>query len=148
MAGWQLPLLGGVLIGLGAALLMLGAGRIAGISGILGGLLPPAENRLWGWQGWGWRAAFLAGLAAGPALAGWWLGADPVVAPRASLGLLAAAGLLVGLGTGLGRGCTSGHGVCGLARLSPRSAVATGIFMAVAIVTVFILRHGVGGGHG
>ena len=133
---WQFALAGGVLIGLGAVLLMIGAGRIAGISGIVGGLLPPADN-----QGWGWRAAFVAGLAAGPLLAGWWLGADAVAAPRASLPVLASAGLLVGLGTGLSRGCTSGHGVCGLARLSPRSLAATGVFMAVAFLTVFLVRH-------
>ncbi len=133
---WQLPLFGGGLIGLGSVLLMIGAGRVAGISGILGGLLPPADN-----QGWGWRGAFLAGLALGPLLVGLALGADPVVPPRAAPLVLAVAGLLVGLGTGLGRGCTSGHGVCGLARLSPRSLAATGVFMAVAGGTVFILRH-------
>ena len=147
MSGWQMPLAGGVLIGLGAALLMIGAGRVAGISGILGGLLPSASGFGSGRgsdSGWGWRVAFLAGLALGPALAGWALGFEPVVAPRASLAVLALAGLLVGLGTGLGRGCTSGHGVCGLARLSPRSAVATGVFMAVAFVTVFLVRHVVG----
>ena len=131
---WQLPLLGGALIGAGAVLLMIGTGRVAGISGILGGLLPPAGK-------WGWRAAFLAGLAAGPVLAGWWLGADPVAAPRATLAVLAVAGLLVGIGTGIGRGCTSGHGVCGLARLSPRSMAATAMFMATAVATVFVLRH-------
>ena len=136
MTWWQLPLLGGAMIGAGAVLLMIGAGRVAGISGIIGGLLPPADN-----AGWGWRAAFVVGLAAGPPLAGWWLGREMVVAPPASLPLLAVAGLLVGLGTGLGRGCTSGHGVCGLARLSPRSAVATGVFMAVAVATVFVVRH-------
>ncbi len=138
MISWHMPLLGGALIGLGAVLLMIGAGRVAGISGIAGGLLPPADH-----HGWGWRVAFLAGLMAGPALAGWWLGSDPIGVPHAPLPVLVAAGLLVGLGTGLGRGCTSGHGVCGLARLSPRSAVATGVFMAVAIVTVFLVRHGV-----
>ncbi|MEI6557296.1 MAG: YeeE/YedE family protein [Rhodospirillaceae bacterium] len=134
---WQLPLLGGLLIGAGAVVLMIGAGRIAGISGILGGLLPPDVG-----AGWGWRLAFLAGLVAGPLAAGLWLGGDAVVPPRASLALLALAGLLVGAGTALGRGCTSGHGVCGLARLSPRSAAATGVFMAVAMVTVFLVRHG------
>ena len=136
MAWWQLPLLGGAMIGAGAVLLMIGAGRVAGISGIVGGLLTPADN-----AGWGWRMAFVAGLAAGPLLAGWWLGRDAVAASPASLPLLAVAGLLVGLGTGLGRGCTSGHGICGLARLSPRSAAATGVFMAVAVATVFVVRH-------
>ena len=136
MAWWQLPLLGGAMIGAGAVLLMIGAGRVAGISGIVGGLLTPADN-----AGWGWRMAFVAGLAAGPLLAGWWLGLDAVAASPASLPLLAVAGLLVGLGTGLGRGCTSGHGICGLARLSPRSAAATGVFMAVAVATVFVVRH-------
>ncbi len=136
---WQYALSGGLLIGLGAVLLMIGTGRVAGISGIVGGLVAPAEN-----QGWGWRAAFLVGLALGPMLIGSVLGAELVLPPGASPPVLMLAGLLVGLGAGLGRGCTSGHGVCGLARLSPRSLVATVLFMTTAFVTVFILRHVVG----
>ncbi len=128
---------GGMLIGLSAALLWLMNGRIAGISGILGGLLTwPADA--------GWRIAFLVGLMAGPfiaiALSGW-----PHVTVSAGTGTLIAAGLLVGFGTRLGGGCTSGHGVCGLARLSPRSITATLLFIAAAGVTVFVTRHALGG---
>ena len=135
---WLQALLGGALIGGAAVLLMLGLGRIAGISGIVGGLLPPTA------PDWRWRACFVAGLLAGPAVAGLVLGRDPVGMPAAGLPVLVAAGLLVGFGTGLGSGCTSGHGVCGLARLSPRSVAATGVFMLVGGATVFIVRHLVG----
>ena len=130
-------LAGGVLIGLSAVVLMLGCGRIAGNSGIFGGLLaaaPLAEL--------GWRAAFVAGILAGAALAalaGLYSG-EALWFPPAMV-LVAAAGLLVGVGTQLGAGCTSGHGVCGLARLSGRSIAATATFMAVAIVVVFVMRH-------
>lgn len=127
-------LAGGLLIGAAASLLVLLGGRIAGISGILGGLLRrvPGERA--------WRLAFLAGLVASP-----WVYAA-VAAPLharidAGWGLLLAAGLLVGVGTRYGAGCTSGHGVCGLSRLSWRSAVATGAFMAAGFVTVFVARH-------
>lgn len=132
-------LIGGALIGLASALLMLLAGRIAGISGIFAGLMTPrAGDR-------GWRLAFIAGLIAAPLIAA--LGGVSLPAPAmpASLTLVAVAGLLVGFGTRMGGGCTSGHGVCGIARLSARSIVATAIFMAVAIVTVAIVRHGPGG---
>lgn len=132
-------LAGGALIGFAAALLMLLTGRIAGISGIFGGLLTRDIRNA------GWRIAFVAGLLAAPllaVLAGWPL---PVPTMPASLGLVAIAGLLVGIGTRMGGGCTSGHGVCGIARLSARSFVATGIFMATAIATVAIVRHGFGG---
>lgn len=127
-------LAGGLLIGGAAALFVHLAGRIAGISGIVGGLLRPvAGDRAW-------RLAFLAGLLAAP-----WLHAlvAAPVAPRidAGWGALIAAGLLVGIGTRYGAGCTSGHGVCGLSRLSPRSAVATGVFMAAGFLTVFVARH-------
>jgi uncharacterized membrane protein YedE/YeeE len=135
---WLQALLGGALIGGAAVLLMLGLGRIAGISGIVGGLLPPTA------PDWRWRACFVAGLLAGPAVAGLVLGRDPVGMPAAGLPVLVAAGLLVGFGTGLGSGCTSGHGVCGLARLSPRSVAATGVFMLVGGATVFVVRHLVG----
>jgi len=123
---------GGALIGLAAALLLLLNGRIAGISGIVGGLLPPARGDT------GWRVAFVMGLATAPVAMFMY-----PVAPRidAGFGTLIVAGLLVGLGTSYGSGCTSGHGVCGLSRLSPRSLVATAAFMAAGIVTVFVARH-------
>ena len=128
--------IGGVLIGLSAVLLMLLSGRIAGISGIVGGLLPPkpAPDRTW-------RLAFIAGLVAAPALLRAATGDSHIGAPVVGMGTLIAAGLLVGIGTTLGGGCTSGHGICGFARLSPRSAVAVAVFMAAAIVTVFVTRH-------
>jgi uncharacterized membrane protein YedE/YeeE len=132
---WAQALLGGALIGAAAVLLMFGLGRIAGISGIVGGLLGP--DRLW-------RLAFIAGLLAGPLLVGLVLRRDPVGLPAVGLPLLAVAGALVGLGTGIGHGCTSGHGVCGIARLSPRSLAATCIFMLAGGVTVFVVRHLVG----
>jgi len=132
---WAHPLLGGVLIGLGTVLLMATCGRIAGISGILGGLLPPAP------ESDPWRPAFLIGMIAGAPLAGLALGTAPPGVPAASLPVLAAAGLLVGFGSGLGSGCTSGHGICGIARLSPRSLAATATFMATAMATVFVTRH-------
>ncbi|ONF46576.1 YeeE/YedE family protein [Methylobacterium radiotolerans] len=149
MTAFLAPLAGGALIGASAALLLLANGRIAGISGILGGLLDSLFGRLFdsplgpAARDWAWRAAFLVGLLAGPALyrlaAGHW----PDVRAGASWPMLIAAGLLVGYGTRLGSGCTSGHGVCGLARLSPRSLAAVATFMAAAIVTVFLVRHGV-----
>ncbi|ETX27262.1 YeeE/YedE family protein [Roseivivax isoporae] len=131
-------LAGGVLIGLSAVLLMALYGRIAGISGITaGGLLPagtPAPDR-------GWRVAFVAGIVLAPLAFGAVTGALPTqTVPSAPLAM-ALAGLAVGLGTALGSGCTSGHGVCGLARLSPRSLVAVLTFMVTAGVTVFVLRH-------
>ncbi|MBN8874597.1 MAG: YeeE/YedE family protein [Rhodospirillales bacterium] len=128
-------LAGGALIGLAAALLLLLLGRIAGISGIAGALLrrPDADGA--------WRAAFLLGLVAGPLLEAWLAGRAPEIEIEASVPTLIVAGLLVGFGTRLGSGCTSGHGVCGLARLSPRSIAAVGVFMAAAIATVFVGRH-------
>jgi uncharacterized membrane protein YedE/YeeE len=124
-------LMGGVLIGLAASVLALGAGRVAGISGILGGLFTP------GHEGRGWRVQFLAGLGVGALI---WLLAQPAVFASAgqSLPVLAIAGLLVGFGARLGGGCTSGHGVCGLSRLSGRSLVATLVFMGTAAVVVLI----------
>ena len=130
------PLAGGALIGASAALLLLANGRIAGISGILGGLLGPSV------RDWAWRAAFLIGLLTGPALFRLGAGHWPEIRIGASWPILVVAGLLVGFGTRLGSGCTSGHGVCGLARLSPRSLAAVATFMAAAIVTVFVARHG------
>ena len=127
-------LAGGLLIGLAAAAFVLVNGRIAGISGIVGGLLRPASGDV------AWRIAFVGGLVAAP-LAYALFAPLPAVRIDAGAGTLAAAGLLVGLGTRYGSGCTSGHGVCGLARLSPRSLVATVSFMAAGFATVFVLRH-------
>lgn len=127
-------LAGGVLIGAAAAMLLLLNGRIAGISGIVGGLLAPQM------RDFGWRLAFVFGLLAAPAL--WRLFGGPVeLRIDSGSGMLGLAGLLVGLGTSYGSGCTSGHGVCGLSRLSPRSLVATLAFMAAGFATVFLLRH-------
>jgi len=129
---------GGALIGLATAVLLLFCGRIAGISGILGGLLRPRAGDT------GWRLAFTAGLALAPWLFGW-LAAPAVPHFGGSTAVLIGAGLLVGFGTRLGSGCTSGHGVCGVARLAPRSLAATAIFMAAGIATVYVVRHGLGG---
>ena len=133
-------LLGGALIGLAAVLLMLLNGRIAGVSGIAGRLLvpralPPGDAA--------WRVLFLVGLVIGAGVYG--LLAPVTIEVPVSWPALAIGGLLVGFGTQLGNGCTSGHGVCGIARLSPRSIVATLVFMASAIVTVFVTRHVIGG---
>lgn len=130
-------LIGGLLIGASAALFLVLNGRIAGISGILGGLLHPARNEI------GWRLAFLAGLFIAP-LVYVAFGALPPVELDASLPILIVAGLIVGFGTRLGAGCTSGHGVCGIGRGSPRSLAATVVFMATAIATVFVTRHLIG----
>jgi uncharacterized membrane protein YedE/YeeE len=127
-------LAGGLLIGLAASSFILLNGRIAGISGILGGLLRPARGDVT------WRIAFLAGLVAAP-LAYALYSSLPGARIDAGNGTLVAAGLLVGLGTRYGAGCTSGHGVCGLSRLSPRSLVATVSFMLAGFATVFMLRH-------
>lgn len=127
-------LAGGLLIGLAAAVFVLFNGRIAGISGILGGLLRPVRGDA------GWRMAFLAGLMAAPALYGL-VAALPEVTVDAGEGTLVIAGLLVGVGTRYGAGCTSGHGVCGISRKSPRSLVATAMFMFAGFVTIYIVRH-------
>ena len=129
-----LSLAGGVLIGLSAVLLMAFHGRVAGMTGILAGLLPPVSSD------WPWRAAFLAGAIAAPAIylvAG---GSLPFTVP-VSLPALMIGGFIVGVGVTYGSGCTSGHGVCGMARLSPRSIVATGVFMVATFATVFVMRH-------
>ena len=131
-------LAGGVLIGLATAMFLLLNGRIAGISGIVGGLLAPTRGDI------AWRVAFVAGLVVAPAV---WLlfTALPAAQIDAGYPTLAIAGLLVGVGTRYGSGCTSGHGVCGLSRLSLRSLAATLAFMAAAFVTVFVMRHLIGG---
>jgi uncharacterized membrane protein YedE/YeeE len=130
-------LAGGVLIGLAAAMFALLNGRIAGISGVLGGLLKPVRGDI------AWRLAFIAGLVGAPLFFSWF-GTLPQPEIDASQGTLVAAGLLVGVGTRYGSGCTSGHGVCGLSRLSPRSLVATGTFMAAGFLTVLVARRVLG----
>ncbi|MES1978416.1 MAG: YeeE/YedE family protein [Pseudomonadota bacterium] len=127
-------LLGGMLIGLAAALFALLNGRIAGISGVLGGLLRPVRGDI------AWRAAFVLGLIGAPLVYALFA-VLPAVQIEAGYGALIVAGLLVGVGTRYGSGCTSGHGVCGLSRMSPRSLVATAAFMGAGFVTVFVLRH-------
>jgi uncharacterized membrane protein YedE/YeeE len=131
-------LLGGLMIGASAALFLVLNGRVAGISGILGGLLHPARSEI------GWRMAFLAGLFVAPLVYVAFGGVLPPVTIDASLPLMIVAGLIVGFGTRLGAGCTSGHGVCGIGRGSPRSLAATAVFMVTAIATVFITRHVLG----
>jgi uncharacterized membrane protein YedE/YeeE len=132
-----LSLAGGVLIGLATAMFLLLNGRIAGISGILGGLLRPTKGDV------GWRIAFVAGLVFSP-IAFSVAAPLPAVQINADATSLIMAGLLVGIGTRYGSGCTSGHGVCGISRLSPRSMVATALFMLAGFVTVFITRHLIG----
>ena len=130
-------LAGGVIIGIAAAMFVLLNGRIAGISGVLGGLLKPARGDI------AWRAAFVAGLVGSPLLYALVAGLPRPHIDAGYAGLVAA-GLLVGFGTRYGSGCTSGHGVCGISRFSPRSLVATAAFMLAGFVTVFIVRHLVG----
>lgn len=129
-----LSLGGGILIGLATAIFILANGRIAGISGIVGGLLRPTHGDI------AWRVVFVAGLAAAP-LALQMLSPLPEVQIDADALTLIAAGLLVGVGTRYGGGCTSGHGVCGLSRGSRRSIVATAIFIAAGVMTVYMIRH-------
>lgn len=131
-------LLGGLLLGSAALLLMGTIGRTAGISGIVAGLWRASAPR-------GWQAAFVAGLVAAGAVGWGWFPERFDAAPSAGLPVTIAAGLLVGFGSRLGSGCTSGHGICGLARLSPRSAVSVVTFMVVAAASVFVVRHLAGG---
>jgi uncharacterized protein len=138
MNTWLLAIAGGALIGAASGGLMLGLGRIAGISGVFGGLVTPPPGE------WRWRLAFVAGmvLAGGVAtLAGFWTPVDY----GGSLAMLSAAGLLVGAGTSLANGCTSGHGVCGMALLSTRSLVAVATFLTTGFIVTYILRHMMGG---
>ena len=131
-------LIGGMMIGLSAVFLMALHGRVAGMTGILTGIIPPAA------PDWPWRAAFLAGAIVAPVIylaAG---GAIPFDVP-VSTAALAIGGLLVGIGVHFGNGCPSGHGICGLARLSPRSLAAVLTFMLTAFATVFVVRHVIGG---
>jgi len=130
-------LAGGLLLGVAAALFILLNGRVLGISGILGGLLSPKKGDT------AWRLSFVLGMLAAPLVAGLLAPEGFLKAPRidAGYGLVVLAGLLVGVGTRYGSGCTSGHGVCGLSRLSPRSLVATLAFMTAGFVVVFLIRH-------
>jgi uncharacterized protein len=130
---------GGILIGLAATLLMLLHGRIMGATGILSGLVMPANGREFAW-----RAALLAGMVCGPAALWLLTGAMPELQVTQPLPLLVLSGVIVGVGVSYGGGCTSGHGVCGIARLSPRSIVATLTFMATTFATVYITRHLIG----
>ncbi|MEZ5891693.1 MAG: YeeE/YedE family protein [Parvularculaceae bacterium] len=129
--------IGGFLIGLSAVLFMALNGRVAGISGIVAGVLTPARGD------WSWRAAFIAGLFVAP-FAVWAAAGKPDVAFPHPLWMTVLGGFLVGFGSRLGGGCTSGHGVCGMARLSKRSIAATLTFMAMAIATVFVVNHLIG----
>lgn len=135
-----LSLAGGILIGIASVLLMLMHGRIMGATGILAGLLVPASLR-----DWQWRAAVIAGMITAPSA--YWLivGSFPVITVPVSMAMLVVGGFIVGIGVTLGSGCTSGHGVCGMARLSPRSIAATLTFMLTTFITVFVVRHGLGG---
>lgn len=135
-------LAGGILLGVASAMFLLVNGRILGISGIVGGLLHAVRGDR------AWRITFVLGMLAAPLCAGLWMPPAWLHPPRidATYGIVIVAGLLVGYGTRLGSGCTSGHGVCGLSRLSPRSAVATACFMASGFATVFVVRHLLGMG--
>jgi len=128
------PIAGGALIGLAVAMLLLANGRVAGISGIVGALLRPVRGDV------AWRVLFVLGMVLAPAVAGLWT-LVPTPEIEAGFAVVALAGLLVGVGTRYASGCTSGHGVCGVSRLSPRSLVATAVFMASGIATVFVVRH-------
>jgi uncharacterized membrane protein YedE/YeeE len=129
-----MSLAGGILIGLSAVLLMAVNGRIAGMTGILSGIIPPVP------ADWAWRAAFLAGAIVAPLVFILVGGAVEFSVP-VTMPVLVAGGVIVGIGVYFGSGCTSGHGVCGIARLSPRSIAATVTFMAAAIATVYVIRH-------
>ncbi|ENK1253801.1 YeeE/YedE family protein [Vibrio vulnificus] len=131
---WE-SLAGGILLGISAFTMLLVNGKVAGISGILTGLLTPKS------RDFAWRLMFVVGMVSGGVLAVTFGAASASVALPTSGVLIAAAGLLVGIGTRLGNGCTSGHGICGIGRLSKRSIVATAIFMAVAAMTVFVRLH-------
>jgi len=133
-------LFGGVLIGLSAVLLMLVLGRIMGATGILTGFVNPASA-----TDWSWRAAVLAGMVCAPLAYFAATGGMPVIEVPVSTPLMLVGGFVVGIGVTLGAGCTSGHGVCGMARLSGRSITATLTFMAATAITVFIIRHVIGG---
>jgi len=131
---------GGVLIGIASVLLMAFRGRIFGATGILAGFIMPSHS-----GDWAWRAALLAGMVSGPLVIWALTGQMPAVDVPVSTAMMVIGGFIVGVGVTFGGGCTSGHGVCGMARLSPRSIVATGIFMLATAVTVYVVRHVIGG---
>ena len=136
--GFEIPwdsLFGGVLLGISATFLLLMNGKIAGISGVLTGLMTPKS------KDYSWRLLFFIGMITGGMLGVTWFGADIPAGFTTGTGVIAMAGLLVGIGTKLGNGCTSGHGICGIGRLSVRSIVATCTFMLVAALTVFVRLH-------
>lgn len=135
MHDFLLALIGGLMIGTAAVLLMASNGHIMGISGIVKRLLPPVATD------WLWRALFVLGVVLSPLVASVFMGELPTVTITKNPFVLLIAGLIVGVGTVIGNGCTSGHGVCGLPRLSMRSIVATGTFMLTAAITVFVVRH-------
>lgn len=132
-------LAGGALIGVASVLLMALMGRIMGATGVLAGLLQPANL-----ADWSWRAALLAGMVSGPVVVMLITGQFPQVQVPFSTTMLVVGGLIVGVGVTFGAGCTSGHGVCGMARLSPRSIVATLTFMLTTAITVYVVRHVIG----
>lgn len=134
-----LSLAGGVLIGLSAVMLMGLMGRVMGATGIVAGVLSPVDR-----ADWSWRAAVIAGMVSGPAAVLLLTGAMPEVSIPIPTSLILLGGFIVGIGVTYGSGCTSGHGVCGMARLSSRSIVATIVFMATTALTVFVLRHVIG----
>jgi hypothetical protein len=138
MTNWSLPLLGGVLIGLAATILLWSIGRIAGISGIVNGIADAVRGDR------AWRVAFLLGLMGAGALSLQFVAAPPPRAQTGATALLLIAGFLVGFGTRMGNGCTSGHGVCGLGRLSWRSLAAVLTFMGSGMATVYVMRHMIG----
>lgn len=131
---WE-SLFGGILLGISATILLLVNGKIAGISGIMNGIMSPKKGD------YSWRLLFAVGMMAGGLISVLMLGVAVPSTANLSLGMVIAAGLLVGIGTRLGNGCTSGHGICGMGRLSKRSIVATCVFMAVAGLTVFVRLH-------
>lgn len=137
MENYVTPIVGGILIGLASMTLLATLGRIAGISGIVWGAIAGPDRD--------WRLLFLVGLVAGGALMHTLTGLPIPETPTAPPGIAILAGLMVGMGTRMGSGCTSGHGVCGIGRLSLRSTVATGSFMLAGVVTVFVVRHLLGG---
>lgn len=133
-------LAGGLLIGAASVMLMAFLGRIMGATGILAGVISPT-----GWSDWSWRAAVLLGMITGPVAVLAVTGQMPAVEVPVGMPMLVIGGFLVGLGVTFGGGCTSGHGVCGMARLSPRSIAATGTFMVTTAITVYVIRHVIGG---
>lgn len=135
MHDYVLALTGGIMIGTAAVLLMAAQGQIMGVSGIVKRLLPPVSND------WQWRALFVTGVLLAPLVAWIFNGSLPDVSITKNPLVLLIGGLIVGVGTALGNGCTSGHGVCGLSRLSYRSVIATCVFFLTAVITVFVVRH-------